>query len=904
MPEKFPINPESLLNKPKNNPEAKKYATFSVNFQRDINKKNGQLKYVNSDPTFQRKRVVLEADTKINPTDGVEYTVQVIKDTKPEDPTKGELVVRIVSKTKDREAQFHRASRLRDSVHFRILAQLVRRNPEIYEEMLQVLDRREEFKTNLAGPGEHHRDFAALFAALHLNNRSSVLLDQAIDRTAEAESEWLKEQIREGNNYVHELLIGTGVHSGVYRQERLMIIPEDPGLAIDRDHKIGGQFAQFGGDAFYMNSRNRPENKRLPHIPGTEGSLNSQGSKAVTQPSDVSGEIYPTNWDNAQSVRANQFMIGRNVVDFELKLVEPLPPGDGPESGILKVTAVDTMTGEEYVIRTDRLVLPSGIGTEISGLDETKGQTELILQASKQDIRSGELAKIYLSSQISARLADPTNPYPQRGIKRVVAWGKGDSFKVAIGGLLGHEGQMGKTVTQLDRVQEVVAIGQEFLTKEEWMRCERARYHTLGLEFPRAQVEEYYHRIKPLKGKGLYLEEGADGNPVLVAEVENENGFKEIQRFPMPEGTIGVSAAGYRDDSEKIFAPLAKKELSQSETGDAAVRRKILSTPGTVIEYKTGTPNRLFNRLTIVGSSLRAGTFRFTYELDRGVSGRDTLNFESSADVDYIFRDPIERVIFSEPVLLTEQIFAPGIQDPVAVKYKGHDVQRIGPAARLPLTENEKSQSPVFQQIPENSAAIFRYTDYVAAVAQLNARQDLKDGFIEAVGLSTLEQKKEKIVLPSPKKTGKAKGSFAASGFELDAERKSADKYLPMGSNAGDLLNFAIGEKAAAFVFPPDLDAITFHVSRTAGESDKVAFNITSTPKLPVAYNVLFESIFDDQLTQRMMRLFTDRRVTTNPSQQVDIKLPLIEEGDNKVVYVGKISYDIPLPVKKQPAKK
>ena len=873
--------------------EIKEKKFFFVVFERNLNKKKGRVTYVNSDPTFKRKRIVLENRSPIVPEDGEPYEVEVIRDTNPDDPSQGEFIVRIVPDIelvqKDREAQFHRAARLRESVHFQVLAQIVRRNPEVFEEMQNILARREEFYTNLSEPGEHHRDFTALFAALNLNERTSVLLDEAIDRTTEAETEWIKEQIRAGNNYVHELIIGTGVHSAAYRQERLMYIPEDPGLAVDRNSRIGGQFAQLVGPAFRMNSRTRPENKNFEHLPGTEGSLNSQGTRAVLQSSDISAEIYPTTRNIASAIRSNDFMIGKNIVNLDLKQVIPV---FGNTPGYIKQVVakfMDPKTNEEFEIITDRLILPSGIGSESSGLDEEQMQTREILEQSELDIKNGKSAKIYKSSQLSAMLADPTNPFPQRGIKRVISWGKGDSFKVSIGGILGHEGQMGNTVTQLDRVEEVIAIGQEFLTKEEWIKCERARYHTLGLEFPREEIESYYHRIKPLEGRGLYLE-NIDGITTLVAEIKNKDGKTTLERFPMPDGTIGVSAAGYKDNTEEIFSSFAKSELGPEDLKDEELKQLVFRIPGAIIEYKAGA--LLFTRkIEIVSYDPQTDAVEAKFN-DSTIS--EFINTEL-----YIGRaDSIEKVTLAKPILLTEKIFAPGMPDPVAIKYKGVPVQRIGPAAKLKLTDNEKQRAPVLDKIPENSAAIFRYIDYVVATAQLNAKADIKRG-IKPRGLSLLKQNRIKKGLPSLNENNKTNSTFATTGFGLSTDKKTAEKRLPKGSNISDLLNFVIGEQSGAFTFPKNLDAITLHVARAETRGSQVNFSVSTSPKLPIEYSQLLENIFSDQLMQRIIRLLTEKRVSTSSDQLVDIKIPFIEKDDVSTPYVGAISYSIPLGKKK-----
>jgi|SRR5579872_357551 len=881
--------------------ERKKPQTLDVFF--DGNSISGsKLEYVSTDFP-NRKLVVLSENSKVIPNLSKSYRVQVLRDTKPGNPLEGKLIVKILSETPDEkpvaqeqilprheEAQFHRAERIRQMAPLQVALKIVRRNPDIYREMLQVLRRQEEFKKNTALEGERHRDFAGLFSALHLNERASGILNEAIDRSVRAETEWLKERLAEGENYVHELVIGTGVQSAAYRLERLMYFPDDPGMAVDSNSTIGGQFSQSGDDVHFLNSRTRPEDIQLKNLPGTKGSINSMGRYAMSQLSDSSGVAYSSNWDLAENVRANQIVIGRIAVNMEaLEIVR----NDKQENKTaeVKVKLMDTITGEEFKMFADRVILPTGIGTEKSGLDENDPESKTLVRIAEVDRINGFDPKFYKFSWLMQRIGDKTEPFPLKGWKKVITWGDGDGFKVAAGAILGYEGQVAKTVAQLDRIEEVIAIGQEFLTKEKFIECERARYHQLGLEFPREEVENYYSRIKPYKGKVLRARK--EGERIIVeALIEDQKGIGEIIEF---EGDHAIACAGFKDETDKLVAKNYQQVFEGKDALAPDVYLKLIKTPGSIIETQ-------YEKIEIFPSnerSVRYRVYRKRFSPEQAARANVSIRTVTLANFRDYFEDinrDINRITvgFIPPTELVYDDDRAENPDPIAVQYPGLPVQKIGPGAKLPITENEIQEAPVLAKIQENSVAIFRYSNRkVAALARKNAKADLVKG-VKPVGLSKVQAEKKIVKLPPLSRSG-------FSGYDFFVPGYVAKKGLPEGAVMQDMLNLVVGEKAAQYRFPEGLDEIKFHITRQnldpLGDDlgGDVDFSVTIEPKLPSKYSELMAQIFNDDLMRRIVAQLTNPNISMNSVMSVDITLPIeVTPDGSRVLDIGNISYKMP----------
>src|SRR6476619_810385 len=68
---------------------------------------------------------------------------------------------------------------------------------------------------------------------------------------------------------------------------------------------------------------------------------------------------------------------------------------------------------------------------------------------------------------------------------------------------------------------------------------------------------------------------------------------------------------------------------------------------------------------------------------------------------------------------LREELVVDDELGPVAKRFVGTEIYKIGPCADLPVTRAERAQSPALDAIPANSAAAFRYGPRTARLAEM-----------------------------------------------------------------------------------------------------------------------------------------------------------------------------------------
>jgi hypothetical protein len=455
---------------------------------------------------------------------------------------------------KHREAQIARIQRLRGTPGYQILTQIIQADPDLATEIKIVTDRKEEFKTGTAEGDEVHRNLTARLSALYTSARGRRLLDLVIDRAARRESRDLKAELRKGKRYTRELIVGSGYHSTVYSTERQMYFPESPSLVVDGNPVIGGQFGQYENPVFRVNSRgNRPEDPELLHLPGTPGTLNTMEKHAVLQPADLSHESYPDQTVLKRVTKANAFLAERFILEENFVTFRRNPGGEEGK-GILEVEFIDPNSGKIDRVLVDRLLL-TGLGVEVSGLDESDPETAEILAEEEEVYNSGGTPKVFKFTQFVKTMADQGQPYPLQNLNGYMLSGGGDSAFVAAGITLGYEMPLGKTVIQLDHIEDLPWLGSKFMTKEEFIECTRARYHQVGLEFPRQEIEDYYHRVQPIQGRAVKLRRNGDNIEVIYfltdeeGELLTDENDQPIERSILRKGI--VLAHGFKDEEEE-----------------------------------------------------------------------------------------------------------------------------------------------------------------------------------------------------------------------------------------------------------------------------------------------------------------------------------------------------------------
>lgn len=579
MPESFPSQPSPELEKSTEKREKPSTVFRNVEFIPILNRKKEVIGYKSSE--FGRKLIIV--DTAIVPEPDKTYRVKVVEDSNPDDPLSGKYIAEIVTEDSSilhTEAMLEKSRRLRESSGFRSLTEMINTDPDLSYEYRLVTERAPEFKAELQQGDEKHRMFTPLLSAILLSEGANDLFNVVIDREVAEDSRFIENQIDLGNDYVPEIVVGSGVHSTIWNIVRHMILPNDPGLTTEQSIHVGGQFAQYKRPLFRKNDRQRKELRDKPHVPGTDQSLTTFTEYAAVQPSDFGGESYPYQDSTATAARVNMFLTGRCLAhtDIQAVLLNPEFGINTPDKPRYIVEAFDMTLKRVREIKTDRVVFPTGVGKEATRLNERDLQTKQILKQEKEKVNRGEEAVVYGSVDFNIRLGDETKPFPLRGIKKVILSGEGDSTFVIAGLLLGYESQIGKTTTQLDSIEEIIWLGQSIPSKEEVMACIRARYHWVGLDFPREKFEEYYHRIKPVPDvRSSRLERIENG--IRVIAINSESDFETSY-----EGDVFVHAHGFEDDTDKILAPLSnvifKGEEITPSIFDAAIIR-----PGSQVYY-------------------------------------------------------------------------------------------------------------------------------------------------------------------------------------------------------------------------------------------------------------------------------------------------------------------------------
>jgi len=713
-------------------------------------------------------------------------------------------------KLQHRGALEAKAKRFKRSRPFRAFARMLH-DPELSETYRLIRTRSTSMLQN-QGKEERHRAFAPLLSGLMMNERTGNLLDIAIDDTVAERSEAIKGKIAESMEgsdraYVPEVVTGTGIHSAIYALNRQMLLPDAPSLTLEGESRIGGQFAQIQADLFRLNSRTRPEELDQPYTPGTRQTLNTFTKFGATQPGDTGMERYQYQSTLGEHARMNLFLTGEPVVDAQVRAVRLNRSGKTPYAPYV-VEFLDTATGKLLEVETDRSVFTTGVGVENTGLDETDAATKTIIEEERKRLAEGKDARVMSFNETARRLGDRSDPFPLKDFKRIVMSGEGDGAKVLAGVFLGYETQLGLSTTTLDFIEQITWIGQSFPTKEAFIENCRARYHQLGLEFPREVAENYYARVKPLSNvKAQRLERQGDVIRVVADSTLPEGGSITV------EGDHYIYAHGFIDRTDDIVAPAfaeftdfrdqsrVEKRSSALLKNDAAFNTTVTGARKGVSLFFTDTSDvkRIDVTKTSSGTAItrvmRDGDFVVTPEADADIKALYREVFMKSDELAYMER------VNNTPSAVTFN----GDQDnPIARRYPGSEIYRAGPAAQLPLTQGERQESPALNTIPENTAAVFRYAPNTAELAQYLAKEDSAEGK-EITGFFTkVEAPKEKVIKPN-----RQVKEFSES---VKLSRKDAPS-VPFDMPATDLLRYGMASGLEPYRFPPDVADISLTIT-------------------------------------------------------------------------------------------
>jgi len=289
-------------------------------------------------------------------------------------------------------------------------------------------------RTMMQRRAEFSCDLEAALTGVAMSPDARARLDGALDRV------WPTSTQVYGAR-VPEVIIGSGFHAAVYAAGRVRAGLPKP-LVLERGPRAGGVFAQPGGPAFYLNSRNRPGGLGLA---GDQGINPNYLPGAPIQTANLSVGDYQTNDDMAFIIRLTLARYADVVTDYEVVSVQG--------SGTYRLDAADG----SYV-RARRVIDARGVGDPKGG-EDANGRN------------------VVTFPQFMQRMA---GVWPLRGVRRAAVIGGGDAARCAIEALLGLGPQPPMTIPMLDSVERVDAYGQLPTTCERWAEAERGRYAPIG----------------------------------------------------------------------------------------------------------------------------------------------------------------------------------------------------------------------------------------------------------------------------------------------------------------------------------------------------------------------------------------------------------------------------------------
>ena len=618
--------------------------------------------------------------------------------------------------------QSSRSARLRTNPAFAALFDVIRSDPELPRTLKAVLSRRMEFIVASGVPRALEpywsdiRRMTGLFAGLTLEPALATLTQTMIDRSVKREGDALWKRMASETLYVPELVIGSGAHSANFCSTLATLRPDRLPLVVEQRPSLGGQFASPAGSAWSMNSRSRPLSADRRSRPGTGEGLNSLGAYAPVQEADLSGQSYAPQSAIGQAIRLSLFLSAHALtgirymgydINYEGSRKElGLRPEPVPKGRYL-VTLQSVGTGEKRVLAVDNLIHTGGLGKPSIAFRDAKSR--LAAQEEQTKLLSGETPRYLAFGDFMARLADPAVVFPLRGLEKVIVVGKGDSGKVAVEALLGYSPAGGKTVHTLDRVKEVVWLGQSSQTREQFLTCERPRYHLLATEFPGDGDTPRASRITPIASRAARFV--VEGDKAVIFT---------------PDGTrydadLVVDCTGFERGGTKRPEPLARLEqklrsgsiLKLCATQQRDVESIVLKCPSVI---RTGEGEN--RKVEVVATVQRfLGRYPVSLLLPIVISPcrEDLLGRELEKSIQSALELGDKPLFLRDTTLPVLSTTVNGVQTPIARTEEGKSVFYIGAQAGLPLAAKKEGMKGVGE---ENAVALWRSAGEVTAFAE------------------------------------------------------------------------------------------------------------------------------------------------------------------------------------------
>ena len=327
------------------------------------------------------------------------------------------------------------------------------------------------------------RTLAAELMTIAMNPTFRQQLERKMDK------DWDGDRIRNmgmGSRPHVEVVIGAGYHAAIYCAVR-KAMGKPPPLVIEQSERVGGTFACSQGPSFWSNSRNRPG---PANAPGLGDGLNTIPGAAI-QPSMISSEEYQSNADLAFVIRLTLAMTAKVATCKQLVAIEA---GTSRARWSLVIQATDDRNGEEFRIRSDRVVDARGLGPEKRTLASSLPNNPYVLTF----------------KEFMARM---DKPFPLQGLRRVAVIGGGDSGKCAVEALFGMSPTRHMSVPDLDRIERCDWYARVPAGCEEFRNQVRSRYKGISTLL---LAERSPARLKVIRSTGVGVRGDYDG--VIVGE--------------------------------------------------------------------------------------------------------------------------------------------------------------------------------------------------------------------------------------------------------------------------------------------------------------------------------------------------------------------------------------------------
>ncbi len=345
-------------------------------------------------------------------------------------------------------------------------------DPKTKNEMNQVLDKKRRklyrrrvrdlrLQRNLTDIEETYFKSTELLTAVSPYLIAAALADVGtttvyLQNHFESLSKKTKEKIKDGQ-YFPLVFVGTGPNGIIGIGE---IVRKNPNLAremlvIDQGKQPGGPFGVPNGPAWELNSANLVGKKFLPNMPGKDETktVRAYGSSDrwypgernntvatrsgsinklidwLPDPDDLSRKRYPSN-EELQVMLSLHGAVTLNKLALETKLVSVEPNEDQSEKGKHLLTLIVDNGRRIINVRTDHLIIDSGLGEATYGFDTQGKKAEAVIRESD---RTPGFPKVSTTLDAFNALADRTREKPTQGFGESIGiYGIGNSTDVLV----------------------------------------------------------------------------------------------------------------------------------------------------------------------------------------------------------------------------------------------------------------------------------------------------------------------------------------------------------------------------------------------------------------------------------------------------------------------------------------